>query len=410
MSAPLARERCLACDAGPLTGIVSLGTLPLANAYPAADASREEPRFPLDVALCPACSLVQLRHVVPPEDMFSEYLYFSSYSGSMLRHAEALATSLVQGRGLGADSLVVEIASNDGYLLQYFKQQGVPVLGIEPAGNIAAVAERERGIPTLNAFFGRELGTRLAGEGRRADVILGLNVFAHVPDPNGFIAGARAMLEPGGVIVIEAPYVRDMVEKVEFDTIYHEHLSYFSVTAVAALVERHGLVLEDVVRVPIHGGSLRLTIGFGTAHGASAQALLDEERALGMQEAAYYEPFRRAVEGVRADLTRTLAELKAGGATIAGYGAAAKATILLNYCGVDDQLVDFVADRNPHKQGRRMPGCGIPIVDASAIAERRPDYVLLFVWNLADEVLRQEAAYREAGGRFLVAIPKVRVL
>jgi SAM-dependent methyltransferase len=405
-----ARTVCLSCGADGLVPVVSLGRLPLANACPSSDAGLDEPRFPLDLAFCPACSLVQLQHVVPPPQLFTGYLYFSSYSQSMLRHVEALADSLVVSRHLGPESLVTEVASNDGYLLQFFKKAGIPVLGIEPADTVADVAVRERGIPTEVAYFGSELAARLAGEGRRSDVILGLNVMAHVPDLNGFMDGMRTMLKPGGVAVIEAPYVRDMVEHTEFDTIYHEHLCYFSVHAVAALVRRHGLVLQHVERVPIHGGSLRLVIGSGTDHGASARRLLDEERRLGLDRASYYSEFGRSIERVRASLVETLADLRARGATVAGYGAAAKGAILLNYCGLDQRSIEFVADRNPYKQGRRMPGCGIPVLGPEAITERHPDYLLVLVWNLRNEIVKQEAAFHRGGGRFIVPIPAVEIL
>jgi SAM-dependent methyltransferase len=409
LATPTARTRCLSCDADALSRILSLGSLPLANAYPALEAPADEPRFPLDVAFCDACSLVQLRHIVAPEDMFSEYLYFSSYSASMLQHSERLASSLVSERRLGPQSLVVEVASNDGYLLQFFKKAGVPVLGIEPATNIAVVAERERQIPTIAEFFDTDLATRLVGEGRRADVLLGLNVMAHVPDLNGFMRGIATMLAPGGVAVIEVPYVRDMVEHTEFDTIYHEHLCYFSVHAVAALVRRHGLVIDRVERVPIHGGSLRLYITAGTEHGETAVRLLREEESLGLTRKAYYDGFRAEVERVRDDLNTTLARLRASGATIGAYGAAAKGTILLNYCGITSNTVSFVVDRNPHKQGRRMPGCGIPVFSPELITERQPDYLLILIWNLKDEVMRQEDAYRQRGGRFIVAVPRVEL-
>jgi len=303
----------------------------------------------------------------------------------------------------------MEVASNDGYLLQYFKQAGVPVLGIEPAANVAAVAEATKQIPTVVDWFGRALGQRLADEGRQADVILGLNVMAHVPDFNGFLAGLAAVLKPTGVAVIEAPYVRDMVEKTEFDTIYHEHIFYFSVSAVAAAARRHGLRVERVERVPIHGGSLRLFLSTGETHGPTAERLMAEEAAAGLTTHAYYAGFRRAVETIRTDLLAMVGRMRAEGRTIGGYGAAAKGTVLLNYCGLTPASVAFVADRNPYKQGRRMPGCGIPVVAAEEIAARRPDYVLLFVWNLKDEVMRQEAAYRQAGGRFIVAVPSVRI-
>jgi len=406
---PERRTACLSCAAEGLLDVLSLGLMPLANAYPESTAPADEPRFPLELAFCPGCTLVQLRHVVPPAAMFSDYLYFSSYSASMLKHAEALAQSLVAERRLGPGSLVMEVASNDGYLLQYFKQAGVPVLGIEPAANVAAVAEATKQIPTVVDWFGRALGHRLADEGRQADVILGLNVMAHVPDFNGFLAGLAAVLKPTGVAVIEAPYVRDMVEKTEFDTIYHEHIFYFSVSAVAAAARRHGLRVERVERVPIHGGSLRLFLSTGETHGPTAERLMAEEAAAGLTTHAYYAGFRRAVETIRTDLLAMVGQMRAEGRTIGGYGAAAKGTVLLNYCGLTPASVAFVADRNPYKQGRRMPGCGIPVVAAEEIAARRPDYVLLFVWNLKDEVMRQEAAYRQAGGRFIVAVPSVRI-
>jgi SAM-dependent methyltransferase len=409
VTASHARTRCLSCDVEGITDILSLGLLPLPNAYPAAGAPADEPRFPLEVAFCPACSLVQLRHIVPPEQMFSEYLYFSSYSASMLKHAEALASSLVSERRLGPDSLVVEVASNDGYLLQYFQKAGVPVLGIEPAANIAAVARNDKHIPTIVEFFGRDLAARLVAEGQRANVLLGLNVMAHVPDLNGFMSGIATMLAPGGVAVIEAPYVRDMVERTEFDTIYHEHLCYFSVHAVASLVRRHGLVLERVERVPIHGGSLRLFIARGERHGETTEQLLREEEALGVTRETYYRDFRTAVERVRDDLNATLRRLRASGKTIGAYGAAAKGSILLNYCGITASTVSFVADRSPHKQGRRMPGCGIPVVGPHVITERQPDYLLILIWNLKDEVVRQEEAYHRRGGRFILALPRIEL-
>jgi SAM-dependent methyltransferase len=406
-SAP-ARTRCLSCDADGIKDILSLGSLPLPNAYPLAGASDDEPRYPLEVAFCPGCSLVQLRHVVAPEQMFSEYLYFSSYSVSMLGHAEALASTLVDERRLGPASLVVEVASNDGYLLQYFQKAGVPVLGIEPAANIAAVA-RERHVPTIAEFFGRDLAHRLVSEGTRANVLLGLNVMAHVPDLNGFVSGIAALLAPGGVAVIEVPYVRDMVERTEFDTIYHEHLCYFSVHAVAALVRRHGLVLERVERVPIHGGSLRLFIAAGDRHGETTEQVLREEAELGLTREAYYRDFRVAVERVRDDLNSTLDRLRASGATIGAYGAAAKGSILLNYCGITADTVSFVADRSPHKQGRRMPGCGIPVLSPQVILEQQPDYLLILVWNLKSEIVRQEEAYHRRGGRFILAVPRIEI-
>lgn len=392
-----------------MVDVVSLGMMPLANAYPALTAPADEPRFPLDLAFCPSCSLAQLRTVVPPEAMFSEYLYFTSYSVSMLQHSEALARTLVAERRLDGRSLVIEVASNDGYLLQYFQAAGVPVLGIEPAANIAAVARDERQIPTLVEYFGRDLAARLAAEGRQADVILALNVMAHVPDINGFLGGVATLLKPSGVVVIEVPYVRDMVEKTEFDTIYHEHLFYFSGTAIAAAVERHGLVVQDVAHVPVHGGSLRLFVGRGAGHGAAVKRLLADEAAIGLTSGAFYRDFGPAVERIRTELRETLARLRGQGARVGGYGAAAKATILLNYCGLSADTVEFVADRNPYKQDRRVPGCGVPIVASDALAVRQPEYAVLFVWNIKDEVFKQQETFRRGGGRFITAIPRVRI-
>jgi SAM-dependent methyltransferase len=408
--APALETACLSCGGTGVTEVVSLGDLPLANACPPLDDTRDEPRYPLTLGLCADCALVQLRHVVRREALFSDYLYFSSYSRSMLQHAQALAAALVAERRLGPDSLVVEIASNDGYLLQYFQQAGVPVLGIEPARNIAAVARDERGIPTVAEFFTHALAERLRAEGKRADVVLGLNVLAHVDDVNGFVRGMATILSDEGVAVIEVPYVRDLVDRVEFDTIYHEHLFYFSIHAVAALVARHGLVVQRVDRVPVHGGSLRLHIGRGARHSPEVQRLLDEERAIGLTTGAYFTRFRQRIEGVRETLGATLTRLKTEGATVAAYGAAAKGAILLNYCGIGPDRVAWVADRSPHKQGRRMPGCRIPIVDPSRMATEHPDYVLLLVWNLRHEILTQESAYRAAGGKFIVPLPEVEIV
>jgi SAM-dependent methyltransferase len=403
--------RCLSCGNKALTPILSLGMLPLANAYPRVSDPREEPRFPLDLAFCHDCCLVQLTHVVPRDQLFSEYLYFSSYSNSMLQHAQQLVRQLVEERGLGADSLAVEVASNDGYLLQYFKQSGVSVLGVEPATNIARCAVEERDIPTVNAFFDEQLATDLRQENPEgADVVLALNVLAHIDDLNGFVRGIGIMLKNAGIAVIEVPYVRDMIERTEFDTIYHEHLCYFSVHSVAKLVSRHGLMLKRVERVTLHGGSLRLYVGRGAEHGPTAQKILAEERELGLDCEDFYADFGRRVKALKESLNATVERLRKEGGRIAGYGAAAKGTILLNYCGLDNDTIVFVADRNPHKQGRRIPGCGIPIYAPDAIAEQHPDYVLLLVWNLRDEILKQERSYLESGGRFIVPVPKVELV
>lgn len=405
--------RCRSCGGNHLHLILALGRTPLANALLTAEQlSQPEPAYPLDVVFCADCALVQITETVPPEVLFSDYLYFSSFSDTMLRHAEALAGELTQARALGAESLVVEIASNDGYLLQFYKGRGVPVLGIEPAANIARVAEAERGIPTLCAFFGAELGERLRAEGRQADVIHAHNVLAHVADLNGVVQGIAALLKPDGVAVIEAPYVKDLIDHREFDTIYHEHLCYFSLTALDRLFARHGLVIADVRRVPIHGGSLQIHAmrAESASRGPAVQALLAEESAWGVNDFAFYAGFARAVEALRADLRALLGGLKAQGKTIAAYGASAKGSTLLNYFSIGGETLDFVADRSTYKQGRYTPGTHLPIVAPSTLLKEQPDYVLLLTWNFADEILDQQTEYRQRGGQFIIPIPQVRVV
>jgi SAM-dependent methyltransferase len=322
-----------------------------------------------------------------------------------------MASGLIAGERLGGGSLVVELASNDGYLLQYFKARGVPVLGIEPAQNIAAVAERERGIPTLARFFGRAVGQELAAEGRRADVVIGNNVLAHVPDLNSFVGGVAALLKPGGVAVFEVPYLGEMLERVEFDTIYHEHQCYFSATALASLFERHGLELVDVERQPIHGGSLRVFAApAGTRRRSDALvALLDEERGWGVDRADAYAAFADRVAALRRDLLALLDELSAKGQRLAAYGASAKGVTLLSFCGIGAERLEFVVDRSTVKQGHRYPAGGLPILPPEALLERRPDYALLLTWNFAEEILRQQRPYRQAGGKFIVPVPEPRV-
>lgn len=408
-------EACRSCGATRLEPVLSLGRTPLANALLTAEQLGElEETYPLDLAFCPACALVQITETVRPEKLFRNYFYLSSFSETMLRHAEETAARLARERRLDASSLVIEVASNDGYLLQHYKRAGVPVLGIEPATNIARIAEQERGIPTLCEFFGDELARRLAGEGKRADVIHANNVLAHVADLNGVVSGFASMLKPGGVAVIEAPYVKEMIDRREFDTIYHEHLCYFSLTALEHLFRRHRLIITDVERLPIHGGTLRIFAaredGASEQQSAAVRQLLEEEAAWGVTGTEFYRGFGAQVERLRDELLALLGRLKADGKRVAAYGASAKGSTLLNYFGVGAETIDFVADRSTVKQGYYTPGTHLHIRPPEKLLEEMPDYVLLLTWNFADEILAQQQEYRRRGGRFIIPVPEVRVL
>jgi SAM-dependent methyltransferase len=404
--------RCRSCGGESLRAFLSLGKLPLPDALLRADQlDLPEPRFPLDVAFCENCTLVQLLGHVDADVMFVDnYLYFSSFSDAVMTHSRRHALGLVRSRKLGTDSLVVELASNDGYLLRNFVEVGVPVLGIDPAPDQAAAAEAA-GVPTIAEFFGRSLAWKLVAQGRRADVIIANNVMAHVPDLDDFVGGMAVLLADDGLITVENPWVGDLVAHAEFDTIYHEHVCYYSCTSVDNLVAQHGLHLNHVEYFPnLHGGTLRWHISRDPARSAEAQRWLDLEADRGLTDFAHYEHFGERVEGLREELQALLRGLKADGASIAAYGAAAKGTVMLNYVGIDDTLVDFVVDRNPHKHGLYMPGVHLPIVGPEALVEQRPDYTLLLAWNFTDEIVAQQAAYREAGGRFIRPVPRPEVL
>jgi hypothetical protein len=402
---------CRSCGSGELHAVLSLGATPLANSLLTEEQLDDpEPRFPLDLVLCRNCTLVQITETVPPEILFRDYLYFSSFSDTMLAHAEELATRIVAERKLGPGNLVIEAASNDGYLLAFYLALGVPVLGIEPARNIAIVAE-ERGIATIAEFFDATLARRLVDEGRRADVFHGHNVLAHVADLNGFVEGISIVLADNGVAVIEAPYVKDMIDRCEFDTIYHEHLCYYSLTALEALFNRHGLAVANVERVAIHGGSLRIFVErIGVTPTRAVTALLAEETAWGVGEPEPYDAFALRVTELGRELDALLARLKANGASIAAYGAAAKGSTLLNVFGIGADTLDYVVDRSTVKVGRYMPGVHLRIFPPERLLTEMPDYLLLLAWNLADEIMAQQEEYRRRGGRFIVPVPVPEVV
>jgi SAM-dependent methyltransferase len=402
--------RCRSCEGDDLSPVIDLGEQPLANALRRPDDPEPERRFPLALVRCGACSLVQLTGTVDPKVLFDDYHYFSSFSTTMIDAMRSLANRTVSRTGLGPDSLVVEVASNDGYLLQHYRDLGIPILGIDPARNVADAATA-RGIPTEVDYFDLDVAERLRSRGCVADVIHANNVMAHVPGINGFVAGIARLLADGGVAVIETPHLVRMIEGAEFDTIYHEHVFHWSLTAVNALMARHDLVVIDVERLSIHGGSLRLFVSHaGAVPSAAVAEVLAEEDRHGVATAPYYQDFADRVDVLRDTTTGLLRDLKAGGATIAAYGAAAKGAVLLNHFGIGHELIDYVVDRNTGKQGLLVPGTAIPIDDPARLLVDRPDHVLLLTWNFADEIIGQQAEYLAAGGRFIVPIPELRVV
>jgi len=405
---------CHFCGAALSDTFVDLGETPLANSYLSeADPAKPEPRYPLHARVCRSCLLVQVDSVVPAEEIFSDYAYFSSYSESWVAHARAYARMAARRFRLGPDSLVAEVASNDGYLLKHFVAAGVPVLGIEPAANVARVAE-EAGVRTEVAFFGGETARRLKGEGFAADLMAANNVLAHVPDLNAFVAGFPVLLKPDGVVTFEFPHLLNLVNEVQFDTIYHEHFSYLSLLVVEKIMAAHGMRVFDVEELPTHGGSLRVYVCHaGCAareEGAGLAAVRAKEREAALQRIETYAGFEPRVRAVRAALLDFLGMAKAEGKVVAAYGAAAKGNTLLNYCGIGPELIPFVVDRSPAKQGRYMPGSRIPIFAPDSIARERPDYVLILPWNLRDEIMSEMSHVRDWGGRFVTAVPTLRVL
>ena len=402
---------CRSCGSPNLSVFLSLGDLPLSDGFISeAKLGEQEPRYPLDVAFCADCSLVQILETVPPEELFdADYPYFSSFTDALLKHSQNNVNARIAERRLGPQSLVVELASNDGYLLQYYQAKGIPVLGIDPAPGPVDVA-RKKGIESLLAFFGQDLAADLVAKGRRADVIHGNNVLAHVADTNGFVKGISMLLKDDGIGVIEAPYVRDLIDHGEFDTIYHEHLCYFSVTALKNLFERHGLFLNRVEPLGIHGGSLRLFVEKHARPTASVLEYLEDEHQLGLDRLDYFADFSARVGQIRSELASLLRDLKSRNARIVGYGAAAKGTIMLNYVGIGRDTLEFVVDRNVHKQGRYIPGVRLPIAAPERVLEEQPDYLLILPWNFKDEIMTQQAEYRRRGGRFIVPVPRPAII
>jgi len=404
---------CRFCQSPLEHTFADLGMSPLANSYVAPEkANGMEPFFPLHALVCDTCKLVQLEEFESPEGIFSDYAYFSSYSSSWLEHAQRYVADMTERFGLGSGSRVVEIASNDGYLLQYFVERGIPVLGVEPAANVAAVAV-EKGVPSLVEFFGVATAGMVAADGQ-ADLLLGNNVLAHVPDINDFVGGMKVLLKPDGVITVEFPHLLRLIADNQWDTIYHEHFSYLSFLAVTQIFTHHRLRLFDVQELPTHGGSLRIfgchADDQGKPDTPAVAEMLERERAAGFEELSTYTEYGARVEAEKRQILTTLIGLKDAGKTIVGYGAAAKGNTLLNYCGIGIDFLDYTCDLNPHKQDHLLPGTRIPIQSPDAIRETKPDVVFILPWNLKDEVMEQLSFIRDWGGQFAVRTPELQLL
>lgn len=404
---------CRCCGSSNLLEVLSLGVSPLANSYlQPEELQNPETFYPLDLKLCADCYMAQLDVCVPPAEIFTEYAYFSSWSTSWLEHARQFVEKTVEEFALNQNTLVIEIASNDGYLLQYFKAKGIPVLGIEPAANVVAAAI-EKGIATVSAFWNPELADRLVQQDKRADFIVANNVLAHVPDLHGFVEALSRVMKPEGVATLEFPHLYQMINQCQFDTIYHEHYSYFALFVVCRVFAAHGLKVFDVEELSTHGGSLRVYVSLDTNSryevSERVNRVLQIERDAGMRTMAYYQDFAKKASKVKRDLLTFLIDAKENGKRCVGYGAAAKGNTLLNYCGIRTDFIEYVVDRSPAKQGRFTPGTRIPIFPPERIEEDQPDYVLILPWNLREEIEEQMGHIRNWGGRFVTAIPKLTV-
>lgn len=410
----MSQKKCRFCGNPLIHSFCDLGTSPLSNAYlKEENLKKQEAFYPLHAYVCDHCFLVQLEEFQTPDKIFDDYAYFSSYSESWLKHAEKYVKEMQQKFSFNSSSQVIEIASNDGYLLRYFKEQGIPVLGIEPAANVAEAAERI-GIPTLVKFFGVNTAKELKAKGVEADLLIGNNVLAHVPDLNDFVAGMKLLLKVDGIITMEFPHLLQLMEKNQFDTIYHEHFSYFSLLTAIKVFKKHGLDIFDVEELPTHGGSLRIYAKHAQCSlyvkSKQVEDLLKKEVAFGLNHLETYKHFQKKVVRTKEHLLRFLKQAKEKGKSVVGYGAPAKGNTLLNYCGVTTDLMKFTVDLSPHKQGKFLPGTHLPIKSPDAIAQAKPDYLLVLPWNLKEEIMKQMAHVREWNGKFVIPIPIVEVL